>query len=243
MSRGARQLGFVEIELSTAGVRLADRGYLGELLDAGVNVMAVSIHGSSANVDGAQTGRPDFFEPRRRGFEHFLELVGDRAEQERRGVYLKTITVFTRDNLTDLPALVSFLDGYQVSYILLHYPWVKGAAAQRFDEVVPDYAAVANALEPLRERLLQPASCVAIANLPPCVASDLPGGRTTKKDIVRPSMDGAASATPFLRLVSATDPELAHATCCQSCTLRTRCPGVSRQYLERRGELGLRSLR
>jgi hypothetical protein len=78
----AHRLGFVEIELSTAGVRLADRDYLAELLDAGVNVLAVSIHGSNAVIDGAQTGRPDFFEPRRKGFEHFLALVGDRAALE-----------------------------------------------------------------------------------------------------------------------------------------------------------------
>ncbi len=169
----ARDLGFIEIELSTAGVRLAERSYLSELLDAGVNVLAVSIHGSNAAVDGRQTGRPDFFEPRRRGFEHFLELVGDRARQEARGVYLKTITIFTRDNLGDIPALVDFLELHQVSYILLHYPWIKGAAAHDFDDVVPGYPAVMQALEPLRARLTMPSASVAVANLPPCVASGL----------------------------------------------------------------------
>jgi MoaA/NifB/PqqE/SkfB family radical SAM enzyme len=238
----ARRLGFVEIELSTAGVRLSDRGYLAELLDAGVNVLAVSIHGSNAVVDGAQTGRPDFFEPRRRGFEHFLDLVGGRATQEEKGVFLKTITIFTRDNLGDVPALVAFLDGYEVSYILLHYPWVKGAAAKRFDDVVPDYAAVVRALEPLRARLRATAGSLAIANLPPCVAPDLSFGVTPEKDIVRPSSSDAPDRL-FLRTVSAMDPTLAYAGCCDACALRSRCGGVPRRYLERFGETGLHPAR
>ena len=239
----ARRLGFVEIELSTAGVRLAERAYLAELLDAGVNVVAVSIHGSNSVVDGAQTGRPDFFEPRRRGFEHFLDLVGDRAAQERRGVFLKTITIFTRDNLEDMPALVGFLDRYEVSYILLHYPWVKGAAEQRFDEVVPDYTAVMRALEPLRSRLRHTSSALALANLPPCVAPDLSFGVTPRKDIVRPSSKVDAQARPFLRVVSTMDPTLAYADCCKACALRPRCGGVPQRYIERFGELGLTPVR
>jgi hypothetical protein len=239
----ARQLGFVEIELSTAGVRLADRAYLAELLDAGVNVLAVSIHGSTSVVDGEQTGRPDFFDPRRQGFEHFADLVGDRSAQDRKGVYLKTITIFTRTNLSDLPALVSFLDHHEVSYILLHYPWVKGAAAHQFDDVVPDYASVMSALEPLKERLLEPAGCVAIANLPPCVTPDLSAGRTSRKDIVRPSRDEDAGTRPFLRIVSDMDPTLTYSACCEECIARDRCRGVPRRYLERFGETGLRAIR
>ena len=240
----ARGLGFVEIELSTAGVRLAERGYLSELLDAGVNVLAVSIHGSSAAVDGRQTRRPDFFEPRRRGFEHFLELVGDRARQQARGVYLKSITIFTRDNLDDIPSLVDFLERHEVSYILLHYPWIKGAAAHDFDAVVPDYPAVMRALEPLRARMMMPSASVAVANLPPCVASGLSAGRTSSKSLVRPSgeRDGGASAGPFLRVVSAMDPTLAYGQCCQACVRKDLCRGVASRYLDRFGELGLRAL-
>jgi MoaA/NifB/PqqE/SkfB family radical SAM enzyme len=237
----ARRLGFVEIELSTAGVRLADRVYLAELLDAGVNVLAVSIHGSNAEVDGRQTGRPDFFEPRRRGFEHFIDLVGDRDAQERAGVYLKTITIFTRDNLADIPSLVGFLDRHEVSYVLLHYPWIKGAAAERFAEVVPDYMAVMSAIEPLRERLRQPSSSVAVANLPPCVAPDLSPGRTLRKSIVRPSQ-GTAVPRQFLRVVSTMDPTLAYGQSCSSCALRADCGGVADRYLDRFGELGLRAV-
>jgi MoaA/NifB/PqqE/SkfB family radical SAM enzyme len=238
----ARRLGFVEVELSTAGVRLADRGYLAELLGAGVNVLAVSIHGSNAETDGRQTGRPDFFEPRRRGFGHFLDLVGDRRAQDARGVYLKTITIFTRDNLSDLPALVSFLDRHEASYILLHYPWVKGAAEHNFDEVVPDYAAVMNALEPLRPRLQQTSGALALANLPPCVVPDLAIGRTSRKDIVRPSAKQDGQAGPFLRVVSTMDPTLTYGKCCQACALRERCRGVPQRYLERFGETGMRAM-
>ncbi len=225
-------------------MRLADRSYLSELLDAGVNVLAVSVHGSSAAVDGRQTGRPDFFEPRRRGFQHFLELVGDRAGQAARGVFLKTITIFTRDNLDDIPALVDFLELHEVSYILLHYPWIKGAAAHDFDAVVPDYPAVMRAIEPLRARLMVPAASVAIANLPPCVASGLSAGRTSSKSIVRPAgvRDGSAGAGSFLRVVSAMDPTLAYGECCEACAQKGVCRGVASRYLDRFGELGLRAL-
>jgi uncharacterized Fe-S cluster-containing radical SAM superfamily protein len=239
----ARGLGFVEIELSTAGVRLADGAYLGELLDAGVNVLSVSIHGSSAVIDGEQTGRPDFFEPRRRGLEHFVDRVGDRTAQEQKGVYLKTVTVLTRKNVSDIPALVALLDRHEVSYVLLHYPWIKGAAAERFDEVVPDYLAVASAVEPLRSRLRQTSGWLAIANLPPCVLPDLPVGVTSTKDIVRPSSTDHARVRPVLRVVSTMDPTLGYAACCQACALQARCGGVAQRYLERFGEAGLRPVR
>jgi uncharacterized Fe-S cluster-containing radical SAM superfamily protein len=244
----ARRLGFIEIELSTAGVRLANRRYLGELLDAGLNVLAVSIHGSNAEVDGVQTGRPDFFEPRRRGFENFLDLVGDRTEQERREVYLKTITIFTRQNLADVPALVAFLLRYEVSYAVLYYPWIKGAALHGFDEIAPDYPSVLAALDPLRPQLRDPSRRVDIANLPPCVARDLPGGRTVTKDIVHIERERAASArrgqaSTILRKASTMDPTLTYAEPCTGCAARGRCGGVPMRYLERYGPAGLRPLR
>ena len=241
----ARRLGFVEIELSTAGVRLADRGYLAELLDAGLNVLAVAIHGSEAEVDGAQTGRPDFFALRLKGIENFLDLVGDRAAQERTATYLKTITVFTQQNLADLPDLVALLVRHEVTYALLYYPWIKGNALRRFDEVVPDYAQVMDALRPILPRLRDPAAQVSVSNLPPCVAGDLPCGRTAVKDIVNVSPQGedpANAAQPDHRRVSTMDPTLTYASTCTGCVARGECRGVSARYVARYGTLGLRTL-
>jgi MoaA/NifB/PqqE/SkfB family radical SAM enzyme len=244
----AKRLGFVEIELSTAGVRLANRSYLAELLDAGLNVLATSIHGSNAEIDGVQTGRPDFFEPRRRGFEHFLELVGDRAAQERRGVYLKTITIFTRQNLGDVPALVEFLFRYEVSYALLYYPWIKGAALHAFDDIAPDYPSVLAALDPLWPRLRDSSRRIDVANLPPCTTRDLPAGRTATKDIVHIEGRDDTSArrgrsSTVVRKASVMDPTLTYAEACTTCAARGRCGGVPIRYLARYGSAGLQPLR
>ena len=241
----ARRLGFVEIELSTAGVRLADRSYLAELIDAGLNVLAVSIHGSNAEIDGLQTGRREFFAPRQKGFENFRSLVGDRAAQERRGVFLKTITIFTQTNLADIPALVAFLLNEEVTYVLLHYAWIKGGALTRFDEVVPDYPSVVRAIEPLRAELASHAVRVAVANLPPCVAPDLPIGRTTTKSVVHPGAPATRGRSKVLSVVrdtSTMDPELVHAEPCLRCAARTACRGVSSRYLRRYGPAGLQTL-
>ena len=206
----ARRLGFAQIELSTAGVRLSDRAYLEELLDAGVNVLSVSIHGSDAVTDGIQTGRPEFFAPRLRGFENFIKLVGDRADQERRGIFLKTITVLTRQNLADMPALLDLLDRLEATYAVLCYPWIHGGALARFDEIVPDYAAVADALKPLLPRLSGASGRFALANLPACVMPELSHGRMTSKDIV------AHRGSETLRAASIMDPTLMHPEICAS---------------------------
>jgi molybdenum cofactor biosynthesis enzyme MoaA len=238
----AKRLGYVEIELSTAGVRLADRAYLSELLDAGVNVLATSIHGSTPEVDGQQTGRLEFFAPRLRGFENFVDLVGGRKAQEERGIFLKTISIFTRQNLADIPALVAFLDGLEVSYALLYYPWIKGDALHKFDEIVPDYDSVAAAIAPISARLRDPASFVQLANLPPCVTPEHQRGRTAVKSIVRLSGAKAGEGRDVLRVFAPTDPTLMHPEPCNACDARASCGGVPKPYVERFGTLGLRPI-
>lgn len=252
----AKRLGFVEIEISTNGVRFSERAYLAEILDAGANVLAVSAHGADAEMDGRITGRPDFHARRRRGFENFGSLIGDRDAQARRGVYLRTITVLTPYNLAGLPAIIGMLDQYQVTHMLFHYPWVTGGAEASFKESVPTYAAVADALDPLLPRLEDPMGRISLGNLPLCVMTRVNHGRMVIKDVVSPQMptdeNGALVPLDALRRKrrpdetesarSSMDPWLQYGAVCEPCAARARCPGVSKQYLEAYGASGLRAI-
>ncbi len=252
----ARRLGFLEIQISTNGVRFSERAYLAELLDAGANVLAVSAHGADADMDGRITGRPDFHARRRRGFENFAALVGDRAAQARKGIYLRTITVLTPQNLDGLPAIIRLLDQYQVTHMLFHYPWVTGGAELSFKEAVPTYAAVTDALTPLLPRLEDPMGGISLGNLPLCVMTRVNHGRMVIKNVVSPQAFGTDNGTVVLlqdlkrkrrpgeteSVQAHMDPSLQYGEVCTNCAARSQCPGVSKLYLEAYGSLGLRPI-
>ena len=240
----AKRLGYKEIELSTNAVRLSDRAYFQELLDAGLNTLAMSVHGFDEASEGINTGRPDLVKRRRQALQNFAELVGDRQEQARKGIFLVTTTVITKHNVAMLPQIVDYLDGWQATYMLLHYPWITGSADAAFVDVVPDYPSVMRAVAPLLERLADPLGGVLLANLPQCVAQGLPSGRTDQKQILLPlaPSDESVLVQAFADKVVPMDHTLVHVAACETCSFRQRCGGVPSQYIERFGDLGLQAI-
>ncbi len=237
----AKSVGYRDIELSTNGVRLSDRAYFQELLDAGMTSLSLSIHGYDEASEGINTGRPDLVKRRRQCLENFAALVGDHAAQTTRGVYLTTVTILTRYNLEHLARIVAYLDQFHCMYMKFCYPWILGSAADNFAQVVPSYVDVVHALEPIRARLEDPYQGIHVANLPPCIPTGWTSDRQDRKRIILPigpSDTGGTQLMPRTKVVPM-DPTLVHAPVCATCVMKTMCNGVSARYLEHYGSAGL----
>jgi MoaA/NifB/PqqE/SkfB family radical SAM enzyme len=89
---------FKKIQIQTNGRRLADRDYIGHLVDRGVNEFFVSIHGLEA-VHDAVTRVHGAFRETLEGIGHLKEF----------NVNVISNTVLTRANLPDIPELFALL--------------------------------------------------------------------------------------------------------------------------------------
>jgi MoaA/NifB/PqqE/SkfB family radical SAM enzyme len=100
-ARLARKHGFEYVRIQTHGMRLANRNYSEELLDAGVNEFFVSVAAPDAETHDAITQVPGSFERTLRG----LEILDDYA-----GATTITNSVVTSQSFHLLPALVDRLN-------------------------------------------------------------------------------------------------------------------------------------
>lgn len=68
--RYIRQMGFVNIRLSTHGRRLADKNFARELINAGVNIFRVPIYGSNAEIHDSITNSEGSFDETMEGLKN-----------------------------------------------------------------------------------------------------------------------------------------------------------------------------
>lgn len=115
IARLARRLGYKAVQITTNGLKLADKAYARSLVDAGINVFRVSLHADSPGVHDSVVGVPGGFRRTVAGIENVLGL-GARA-----GINHVILPV----NYTGLPGLAEFacaklgLDAYL--FISPHY--------------------------------------------------------------------------------------------------------------------------
>ncbi len=98
-NRALRRGGFEAVQIQTNGRRLSDRGYLMELLAAGVSEFFVSVHAGDPELDAWLTRSPESFDEMRRGLQNLLRL----------GCAVVTNTVITRGSYQHLPRTADFL--------------------------------------------------------------------------------------------------------------------------------------
>ncbi len=70
----ARQLGFTRVALATNALKLADGAFARALVEAGATRFSVSIHGHTAAIEDALSGRRGNFERKRLAIRHLLAL-------------------------------------------------------------------------------------------------------------------------------------------------------------------------
>jgi len=100
LARMAQDSGFVHVGIQTHGMRLADKAYCRELVDAGIDEYFVSVTAADAASHDAITGVPGSFDKTVRGLENLDELEG---------VTSLTNTVITKRSYRQLAQVVERL--------------------------------------------------------------------------------------------------------------------------------------
>ena len=222
----------LRLGLVTNGRRLADANLVEALLARGLDYAYVSLHGSHAALHDALVGA--------RAFEETLAGI---RNLHGRVPNLAVNTVVTRSNLTDLRNLVDLLLPLPALQQKFTMPQPKGAAWDRFEDIVPSLREAADAVADAIRYGHQRASSAApgrfgFEGFPLCL---LPGLEAIHSDLrsheiefmSEPEDDG---------LVAVDDVLLTKPPLCAPCDLRARCPGIYRHYAERRGVDELRPL-
>lgn len=125
--RCARLLGYTRIQVQTNGRRLADAAYCRQLVAAGANEFAPSVHGSTAELHDFLTDAPGSFARTWAGIETLVGL----------GQTVMTNTVVTTRNYADLPALAERLAAVGVRHIQFAFVHIVGQAAKNAAWLVP----------------------------------------------------------------------------------------------------------
>ena len=233
--RTAADLGYREVALITNGRRLGDEAYLARLLDAGLNVLTVSIHGGNARLHDGLT--------RTRG--SFAQTVRGIRAAAATDLRLHTSTVITRRNLHDLRTLLALLGRVGVEQAVLNVAKPRGRAHDRAPRVLARYDEIARTLAETLSELGPLSPPVFLEDIPLCATQGIPESfRGTLEDNVRFDLVEAPGARPRYEAHDRAWTERALRTKrpeCSRCSDEPGCPGVWTRYLEVHGWVGLGS--
>jgi MoaA/NifB/PqqE/SkfB family radical SAM enzyme len=215
--RHARRAGVASIELQTNAIRLADPELAAAVVQAGVDTVFVSLHGSCADIGDAVTGAPGTWNKTVAGIDELARL----------GVRARLNFVMCRANATDFRATVELVATRWPRFPLT-FSFVSPSTdlVPRTPELIPRYSEI---LEPLvsglrraRELGVPVTGFESMCSIPLCLKPDGLDGYERLTEIGEPS--GEFDKPPV----------------CAGCRQRTRCWGLRRGYLSLYGSTELR---
>jgi len=223
----ARGLGTKEISVQTNGRKLADLEYTRTLIEAGVNLFVISLHGHTAAIQDETSRREGSFDTAVQGIRNARAL----------GCKVRTNSVVAKNNVRHLVELVDLLAELDVNWInisALHT--ASEAVMTTFHDVVPRYTDVRPYLVKAVQRANDHGIPVILEGFPLCVYPEdiethLHLGRMRSQKIrmyFRGSTIEDYDKYMDVRHRSRGGP-------CEGCALTSHCAGVYREYLAAHG--------
>ena len=212
----ARELGFVEINLTTNGLRLADAAYLDEVLGAGLTSVQLSLHASDPRLIGQLADAPGAGPRVLTALENLL----GRPE-----AWLFFATLLATPTLAHLPTVVQAAAGWSARAgrelpVILTGMLPQARALDHHAEVMPTPAAAAGARAALEQAARLGVAAVH-RNLVPCL---LPGWEAWSAD----GLTVNARLRPDTGEVLPGQRDVAYhqRRACAGCRWQSSCPGV-----------------
>lgn len=207
----ARSVSPHPVGLQTNAVRLADPASVRALVEAGVRRVHVSLHAATADLSDAITEAPGTFVDTVRG----LDALHAQPE-----VSLVIQCVVTRRNHHELVALVRLVAGrWPRAELGLSFVAPSSDLVPRDRELIPRYSevvpSVEAAVEAARSSGVALGSFVTMCSLPLCVISE-----AARAEVIGQLPEGGDGGA------------FEHPPACAGCSLRGRCYGVRRGYLD-----------
>lgn len=153
-----KQQGINRVCIITNGWRIADRSYLKQLKDAGLDELLFSVHGHSEEIHDALTATPG-------SFKRMVQALDNAASED---LMIRTNTVVNRLNCTALDSLGCFLLNYlpkQVNFITIN-DWC--FAKNLVDKLMVRYAEMAPHLHHVCDLLTPAVPAVNVRYIPFC---------------------------------------------------------------------------
>jgi MoaA/NifB/PqqE/SkfB family radical SAM enzyme len=218
--RAAKALGFDPIQLQTNGRLLSYRNAIDAMIAAGVNELSPSIHGSTAAIHDALTCAAGSFEQSRAGIANAVAT----------GLPVVTNSVVVKDNVEDLPALVTMLADLGVKLAQLAFVHPVGTAMEKFHEVVPRLPDVSRAVVVAREIADARGVRLVTEGVPLCFLRGMEHLAVEDQipDTTVVELDGEVAAYSKWRTAEGK----LHGPPCEGCSARARCEGPWREYPE-----------
>lgn len=219
--RLARQHSCGPVELQTNAVRFADAAFAREVIDAGVDEVFVSLHGSTAAISDAVTEAPGTFVKTVAGLDNIARL----------GVALGLNFVMCRTNYRDLPQFIRFVHGrWPAAAVSLSFVAPSSDVVPMVADLVPRYSDVlpylSEALELARQLGLWVGPLDSMCGLPLCLWP-VPLDEPLMRADIPPGFDGG---------------EFVKTDACRACAVERKCYGLRRRYAELHGTAELRPL-
>ena len=215
LARRAREHGFDHVRIQTHGMRLTNRDYCRELVDAGVNEFFVSVAAADAATHDGITDVPGSFAKTIQGLENLEEFEN---------VVTFTNTVITRLSYRQLPQVVSRLSHLQrlVQMDFWNY-WPMNDTDEK--DLIVSHAEILPYLVDASARAQALGRAVEIKNFPECLLGDHRNGldNDQPKLIIDPSFWKEFHRNGFHQCV--------HRDSCHS----TKCLGLTTAYIEKFG--------
>lgn len=165
----AKKEGFRVVSLISNGRRLAYGGYAKNLLELGINKITISIHGHTSALHDGLVGAKGAFDQACGGLINLTRL------RTRYKFELHTSTVLVKKNTPHLPAIHAFLKSHRPDRICFNVMMAKGRGAEHFEQLMPDYATVAESMAGLLSKLSeQEKRNLSLIDIPRCAARNLP---------------------------------------------------------------------
>ena len=239
----ACKMGFLDVEVITNGSRIANRAFLELLFEKGLRVVVLSIHGPDNETERKITRREHLFEKKLQALENLKAILGDEEQQRRAGRFWRSNTVLTTYNLPVLPQLFDLLHRHTPHQITLNYPWMSLQAAINAEKVAAPYPLVRKALSELIAQNPGNRMPFAINNgMPLCVLPEFAYSGPESINVVSTEeiiTNGKSNKSSPVIQALGREPEFVHPDICNTCLLKSQCPGVSSRYVEIHGTLGI----
>jgi MoaA/NifB/PqqE/SkfB family radical SAM enzyme len=153
-----RELGYPTAFLMTNGRKFARTSYARTVVDKGVSLFTVSMHGASAATQDGISLAPGSFDQAVAGIRNLKEL----------GAEIRTNSVVCKDNYAELPEIVELcldLGADQVELSALH---TSGTAARNFRQVTPRYDEIRPYVLEACDRVLRRGTGLLLEGFPYC---------------------------------------------------------------------------
>lgn len=222
----AREMGYENIGIVSNGRRLADRNLCKALVEAGLNHITISVHGSDAETHDALTTRQGSFDETWQGILNFSEI-----KTQLPWMHFALSIVLNRVNIPRIDDMMRRFLSVNVSTVTFLPMRVQGFALDNLDELFVPLAEAAHVFRDAVRGISDSVdvSRLCLSGIPPCLMTGVETNWNLLETVVLTS--GESDDTTLWTF----DENHEKHDDCIRCVYQKLCPGIAREYIERSG--------